>query len=120
MNKDRILLIGSLLALIASGVILYSSFGNSLGFSLPFMNQPTPVVPAEQQSIQNVQLLDQQIQRSLNNLGPNGLWQVLLNNQQYQKLSGQALVPVEIGEHARTNPFDPVNTPTTNTANGQQ
>ena len=119
MNKDRFLLIISLLALMASGWILYSSFGGSLGISLPGISQPTTMPPV-QQTVNNIKFFDSQIQRSLNNLGPTGLWQTLLNNVQYQQLSDQALVPIEIGERSRINPFDPLILPATKDTNAQQ
>ncbi|MFH0873491.1 MAG: hypothetical protein V1846_01475 [Candidatus Komeilibacteria bacterium] len=120
MNKERILLVISLLALIASGWILYSSFGDSLGLNLPWPSGSAPVVKPVQQAINNIQAFDSQIQRSLNNLSSTGLWQKLLNNEQYLKLSDKAIVPIEIGAYSRNNPFLPLNLPSNSTTTNAQ
>lgn len=56
-----------------------------------------------------IKILEQQVGKTSDELGPNGSWSQLENDTRYQRLSDEALLPVIVGNHGtRPNPFLPL------------
>jgi|GEM_PF-4725711 len=104
MKRDTILIIISVIFLAISGYILYSNFFAIPG-SIPF-NLP---LTTEVNSQLNVQALENQVDSSIKNLGPAGTWNKLESSEQYQGLSAEANIDIDIGNYGlRVNPFLPL------------
>ena len=103
MKRDNILIGVSILCLLASGAILYFVF-----MPASFSGGPTPVPGVTPGKTTVGSGLVPQITRSLKTLEPDGALDTLVKNQQYQQLSAEALVPIDIGQTGRVNPFTPL------------
>lgn len=108
MKRDTVLIIISVLFLAISGYIIYTNFlANPSGQSIVL---PATTSPS---SVANVKSLNNQIESSLKNLRPNGSWDKLESSNQYQSLTPEANIGIDIGVYGqRSNPFLPLATST--------
>ena len=99
------MIVAMLILLTASGFVLYSNFytpaamQNGRGFG----QVETSV------SGTSVKILDLQVTETSQDLEADGVWSKLETDSRYQRLSGEALVPITIGNYGhRANPFEPL------------
>jgi len=106
MNKrDIILVVVMLGCFVASGFILYNNFAAPAGY-LP--NRGYQLIDSNVSS-GNVKILESQVDSSMVGLGADGWIKQLNEQEQYLKLSDEAIKPIIIGKYgARTNPFLPI------------
>ena len=105
MKREQILIGISIIFLSISAYIVYSSFFGSAG---PITLQ-LPTTNTDNSTLVNVKALNKQIEGSLKNLGPDGSLSQLESSAQYQSLTGEANIGVQIGIYGqRTNPFLPL------------
>lgn len=85
-----------------SAYIVYTSF-----FAVPgSVTLNLSNVTTDTSSLLNVKALDNQIESSIKNLGPDGSWSKLESSQQYQALTPEANIGVQIGVFGqKPNPF---------------
>jgi hypothetical protein len=103
MKRDQLLILISVIFLSVSAYILYTAFFATPG-SVAVLTIPN--VDQDKTNLLNVRALDKQIEGSIKNLGPNGSWDQLGSSSQYQQLTPEANIGVQIGVYGqRENPF---------------
>ena len=103
MNRDKILLAIVIIMFTASAWVLWDNYR-----AQPALPVQSDDVSEQASSQARVRALQSNIRRGLNEFQPEGLWQELAADEQYQSLSREALVDIEIGAYGRPNPFIPV------------